>query len=146
MARSKCITTMLAAFCGLAVQFQASGAAAQSTILYPGDSLRFGTINMMVSGNFHSLIMQRDGNLVLYSPTNGAIWSTNTFWGPDTHVDMQLDGNLVVYNNYGPVWASQTSGHPFSCLALQDDGNLVIYIDCGQYPGNAVWSSGTYGQ
>ncbi|MCG7962007.1 MAG: DUF4157 domain-containing protein [Candidatus Thiodiazotropha taylori] len=79
------------------------------------------------------LVMQHDGNLVLYDPsTNGAHWSTKTNKTP-SRLAIQEDGNLVIY--YGPAgsfdrysWNSKTSGSfgPYF-LMVQDDGNLVIY-------------------
>lgn len=76
----------------------------------------------------YRLIMQTDGNLVLYGP-NGATWATSsTIGGGDRLMVMQCDGNLVVYNGASqPLWYSGTNGHYGAWLALQDDGNLVIY-------------------
>ena len=58
-------------------------------------------------------------------------------------LDMQGDGNLVIYNPSGaPTWASNTVGTGNNDrLIMQGDGNLVLY----NASGGAVWSSGTYG-
>src|SRR5262245_39763044 len=50
------------------------------------------------SGNGrHTLYFQSDGNLVL--ARDGAIvWATGT-WAPNGRVDMQGDGNLVIYDD-----------------------------------------------
>lgn len=54
-------------------------------------------------------------------------------------LDMQSDGNLVLYNvEKKAVWASGTSGSG-NWLALQTDGNLVIYSSTNQ----ALWASNT---
>jgi len=89
------------------------------------------------------LVMQHDGNLVLYRFINGQVleplWATGTNWGNNHRAVFQGDGNLVVYNQYGaPLWASHTHGSG-SSLNLQGDGNLVIY----DVHGNALWASGT---
>jgi hypothetical protein len=60
-----------------------------------------------VAGKGH-LVMQTDGNLVVYDAANVAKWATGTQGKAVTHVIMQTDGNLVIYNNTAPVWASDT--------------------------------------
>lgn len=57
-------------------------------------------------------------------------------------LDMQSDGNLVLYRSDGnaPLWASQTAGGGGTHAVMQDDGNLVIYGGSG-----AVWASDTAG-
>ncbi|MCW8878883.1 MAG: hypothetical protein OQK51_17670 [Kangiellaceae bacterium] len=89
------------------------------------------------------LIMQHDGNLVLYRFNNGQIgeplWATGTNWGSQHRAIFQGDGNLVVYNQHGnPLWASHTHGSG-NRLIQQSDGNLVIYNSYGQ----PVWASHT---
>ncbi|MFL6071922.1 MAG: hypothetical protein ACJ73S_00715 [Mycobacteriales bacterium] len=85
------------------------------------------------------LIMQSDGNFVLYDENGRARWATNTV-GRGAFAAWQTDGNLVVYNGGGgAIWASNTCCHSGYNLLLQDDGNLVIY-DGG---GHAVWATHT---
>jgi hypothetical protein len=62
------------------------------------------------------LVLQTDGNLVIYQ--NSADFLANT----------------------GAVWASNTSSDSGDVMFFQPDGNLVIYNSYGQ----AVWSSGTW--
>jgi hypothetical protein len=89
-----------------------------------------------------TLIMQSDGNLVLYQVDSGsrtALWATGTDV-PGTRAAMQGDGNLALYGPGGEChWAAGTDGNPGAILALQDDGNLVIYAAAG----SALWASGT---
>src|SRR5258708_7943678 len=87
------------------------------------------------------LVMQSDGNLVLYRTQFGrALWASNTWGQPVNHVIMQSDGNLVAYSSGGQsYWSTGTSGHPGAFLLLQDDGNLVIY-DSKNSP---LWASNT---
>jgi hypothetical protein len=70
------------------------------------------------------------------------LWVTNnTAERGAFELDMQLDGNLVVYTGAGPILLSVYPGfrpiNPF--LRMQDDGNLVIYDQNGQ----AFWSTQT---
>lgn len=87
------------------------------------------------------LVMQGDGNLVLYRTDDGrALWASNTDGAPITYAIMQGDGNFVAYADDGhPYWATGTDGHPGAFVVLQDDGNLVVYDGDGQ----PLWASDT---
>ncbi|WP_181009878.1 MIR domain-containing protein [Ornithinimicrobium sufpigmenti] len=91
-----------------------------------------------------SLVMQGDGNLVLYEsvpPGRVAVWASATDGRSGARVVMQGDGNLVVIDaGNTPRWDSGTWGNPGSALVLQDDGNLVVYAPDGR----ALWSPNTY--
>ncbi|MBD0746770.1 hypothetical protein [Streptomyces sp. CBMA152] len=94
--------------------------------------------NQSVSSDTARLVMQSDGNLVIYDEFNRARWASNTV-GQGWTARFQTDGNFVVYTRSNrPVWASNTDGRPGSRLAVQDDGNVVIYDGS-----RAVWASGT---
>src|SRR6516165_11160274 len=99
-----------------------------ANILAPNQSLGINQ-TLVSSNNAFELIMQSDGNLVLYRLANGhPLWATGTNGQDVMRAIMQSDGNLVLYTFGGsPVWASNTSGQPGSFLVMQDDGNLVIY-------------------
>lgn len=56
-------------------------------------------------------------------------------------MDMQGDGNLVLYKADSPVWESHTSGSGAVKAAMQTDGNFVLYAS----DGSAVWFTGTAG-
>ncbi len=46
----------------------------------------------------HHLAMQGDGNLVIYDADNKPVWATNTNGrGPNCYLDVQDDGNVVLY-------------------------------------------------
>lgn len=109
---------------------------APQSVLPNNGILRTGRYLVSPYGNYY-LVMQADGNLVLYSSGqfihHFATWSSGTNGkgsGPYRLV-MQDDANLVIYDSTGtPTWASNTySANPSSSyrLALQDDGNLVMY-------------------
>lgn len=108
-------------------------------VLHRGQTLFVNQYLLSKDGRF-KLIMQGDGNLVLYKNGSQAIWASNTWNKPVTRCDMQTDGNLVLYNNsWTPYWASNTWQYPGGYLILQNDGNLVIYQN-----GVARWSSNTW--
>jgi len=77
----------------------------------------------------YELIMQEDGNLVLYHrTTNNATWSTKTTGQSVAAAVMQKDGNFVLYGYNGEVrWSSDTANHPGSFLTLNNEGFLIIY-------------------
>lgn len=86
------------------------------------------------------LVMQGDGNLVLYrTDNNQALWASNTWNTATNHAVMQGDGNFVGYDSSGRAhWATGTNGHAGAYVVLQDDGNLVVYNS-----GVALWASHT---
>jgi hypothetical protein len=58
------------------------------------------------------VIMQRDGNLVVYDEAATPLWASNTAGHPDAYFAIQDDGNLLVYDVSGvALWASDTGGH-----------------------------------
>ncbi|MFE2164053.1 hypothetical protein ACFXB3_03120 [Streptomyces sp. NPDC059447] len=82
-------------------------------------------------GNF-TLIMQSDGNLVLYrSNGSGArkvCWASNTQYAGGTHVVYQQDGNFVMYPDWSTraVWSSGTYGGAGSSVDINKFG--VLYV------------------
>lgn len=91
----------------------------------------------------YTLVMQNDGNLVLYSAKeHRPLWSSKTYNNLGAYAIVQNDGNLVVYTSlHQAVWSSKTNGAGASTLKMQDDGNLVMY----KANGAATWSSKTNG-
>jgi hypothetical protein len=106
-------------------------ASAQPGLLAPNQAL--------VSPNGRStLLMQPDGNLVLYHDGQ-PLWATNTVGAKVTSCDMQADGNLVLYHDGQPLWNTNTFGHPGAWLQVRDDGAAVVYG-----PGNQrLYTTGT---
>jgi YD repeat-containing protein len=99
--------------------------------LIPGAEIRS-------SSGRYVLVMQDDGNLVIYGQS-GALWSSATYGNPVAHLVLQGDGNLVIYGPVAQVyWHANTPGASNPTLVMQNDGNLVLYASNG-----AVWSSGT---
>lgn len=107
--------------------------------LNPGDSLAVGESITAADGQF-TLIMQNDGNLVLYRTGGPARWATGTYGRTVARAIMQYDGNFVLYGPGGePIWTTATYGHPGAWLIVQKDGNVVIY-DPNHKP---LWATGT---
>jgi len=93
------------------------------------------------------LIMQKDGNLVLYGYQRGyekALWASATNGSGANVAVFQCDGNLVVYNGTKAVWAaSRTPGFQFggNQLSVQMDGNLVIYDTTNPRNRRVMWTA-----
>ena len=99
--------------------------------------------NLTSTDGRFGLSIQDDGNLVIYQNSNGAaLWSSATNGHQMGYLQMQTDGDLVLYGpDDSPFWASQTDGNPGAYLAMQTDGNLVIYSSANA----PLWSTGTGG-
>jgi hypothetical protein len=116
-------------------------AAAGGSVLSAGQQLQAGQELVSVGGQY-TLIMQDDGNLVVYG--NGCvIWASNTsnVSGEGANdLSMQTDGNLVIYTGTGvALWSSRTAGTGSgNSLNMQVDGNLVVYNSAAQ----PLWASG----
>ncbi|MFJ9821039.1 hypothetical protein ACIRU3_38450 [Streptomyces sp. NPDC101151] len=122
-------------------------APASSHTIAAGTTLRAG---WWTQGPYTRLVMQGDGNLVMYRLRDGAaIWSTHTSGHPGAYAVMQTDGNFVVYNStsespHVALWSAHTEGNPGSYAVMQNDGNLVGYQSTGgPGKGGALWSTGT---
>ncbi len=107
-------------------------------VLLPGGSIGPDQALTSCDGRF-SLVVQTDGNLVLYQADVGALWQSQTVGDAPGGLWMQEDGNLVLYDVGGTaLWHTSTHGSPGAYLAVQDDGNVVVYR--GDIP---LWNSGT---
>jgi hypothetical protein len=74
------------------------------------------------------MIMQTDGNLVLYRISDGfALWSSGTAGTGTQRACMRSDGNFVTYSGTSRTFHTATHSHSGAIIALQDDANLVIY-------------------
>lgn len=128
------------------------------------------------------LDMESSGNLDLFESNGTLVWSDyagwdssyvhdtnsallygqtlsegNVLWDPSSsyYLDMQTDGNLVLYNSSGTAewdtntrnWTTCASGDTcYNYLAMQTDGNLVEYSYNEQTESaSALWNTGTGG-
>ncbi|MGF1429855.1 trypsin-like serine protease [Kitasatospora sp. LaBMicrA B282] len=143
-------------------------------VVYAADgNATTGTGALWASGTYFNngayLQLQDDGNLVVYKkdggtavggalwgagtpkvaptlPSNTPVWSTQWTEARSTVLEMQQDGNLVLYrkSDGAALWSSRTSGNPGAWLAVQSDGNLVVYRAGGGGGTGALWASGTF--
>jgi hypothetical protein len=95
------------------------------------------------SNRAFQLVMQRDGNLVIYhldaqGERSIPTWASNTTGNTGAQARLQDDGNLVVYRADGttPVWATNTANRGGASLQLGDDGVLVLTL-----AGQVVWTA-----
>ena len=108
------------------------------------DSLKLGEkINVeqsLVSQNgLYRLLVQSDGNVVLYDTNGTPHWATNTHGTAGSSLVLKADGRLSVQTNQGQeIWGVSVSGK--NTLILQNDRNLVIYNENGI----PVWASNTH--
>lgn len=101
-----------------APNFSAQASSAASTgsgfRLYPGESLTSANL-------WYRLLMQRDGNLVVYNKSNYPVWNTQT-GGQPSYAWFQPDGNLVLYrySDGAAIWSSNTGIAPTSTGAASN--------------------------
>ena len=70
--------------------------------------------------------------MILFNSDNAIIWATNVFPGAGAgpyRLEMQRDGNLVIYNRSNQsIWATnRTSPNGPFRFAVQNDSNIVVY-------------------
>ena len=128
---STTIRTLMAIGLGLVVLVPSAATAISAksigSKLLPGSLLTSGSWLESPNGMYR-LVMQRDGNLVLYGK-GVVVWASDTAYHPGAAAVMQRDGNLVVYQGHNSIWSSGTDrpGDSGSALVLENDGNVVIY-------------------
>ncbi|MGV9503301.1 mannose-binding protein [Streptomyces sp. NPDC003642] len=93
-------------------------------------------VNQAWTTNRIRMVMQTDGNLVVYNEKGKPIWASMTF-GQNHRAIFQGDGNLVIHNAADrPIWASKSHGHDGAQLVLRADAKVVIV-----HNGQIVWST-----
>jgi hypothetical protein len=101
-----------------------AGAIALGTRMTPGQSV-------LSANGSHQLVMQSDGNLVVYSSDGRALWTSRSA-GRGAAFVAGADGNLAVVDRTGhPVWTSATGRKGAGRLLVQNDGNVVLYRNSG---------------
>lgn len=110
--------------------------------LASGEVLARGQRILSGNGRFE-LLMQRDGNLVLYVVHGRALWQSRTFRHPGAVAAITSAGNLEVESPGGaPLWQTHIKRTGPTYAVMQDDANLVLYR-AGRKP---VWASHTAGR
>jgi len=109
-----------------------------SDTLVPGQTLTSNQYTLSHDGRY-VLLMQTDGNLVLYT-YSGPKWASNTNGNPGAYLGIQGD-NIVIYksDHHTPLWS--TGQASMGKLVIQTDGNLVAY----RSGGGVAWASNTNG-
>ncbi|MFC1836694.1 hypothetical protein ACFL2Q_18545 [Thermodesulfobacteriota bacterium] len=86
------------------------------------------------------LVMQDDGNLVIYAPGGKPIWASETDGNPGAYVRLQDDGNLVIYvarkNGEHPKWDRHVKSceesdrlvQELQCRAIKCAGSRAVYL------------------
>ncbi|WP_405594804.1 mannose-binding protein [Streptomyces sp. NBC_01092] len=93
-------------------------------------------VNQAWTTNRIRMVMQTDGNLVVYNEQGKPIWASMTF-GSNHRAIFQQDGNLVIHNAEDrPIWASQTWGREGAQLVLRADAKVAIV-----HNGGVAWST-----
>lgn len=88
----------------------------------------------------HRLVMQTDGNLVIYNSKNIATWTSGTSGTTAHYLGWLTSFSLVdTAGNRIKVLANLSGPRD---LIMQNDGNLVVYNEAGK----AIWNSGTAGK
>ena len=127
------------------------GVGSTARSLYPYTNTLLGAyntrldINSYITSNnvMYVLILQNDGNLVLYGNGNGtAMWNSGTYGSGANRLVMQNDGNLVLYKANGAwVWQTHTYGKGPANAVLDEDGNFKVVRN----DGSVTWSTNTGG-
>lgn len=74
------------------------------------------------------LVMQADGNLVLYGNNWGVCWASHTNGSGAYQVIYQFDGNFVLYNRGYAVWASHTMNTAGSNVNINWQGEVWVGV------------------
>jgi surface antigen len=110
--------------------------------LYAGEKMVSGR-QVYASNGAYRLVMQSDGNLVLYKGST-ATWSTKTS-GSGNYAVVQSDGNFVVYSSGGTArWSSKTSGWSGPVLGVSGNGRVDLrenFTWNGSTKSKIVWMS-----
>jgi len=136
------ITLMIATLGLVSLVPNPSAASAGTSTLYAGEVLQPG---QQLVANGHVLVMQGDGNLVMYAG-NVPLWASNTRGFGGAWAVMQGDGNFVVYwldySGQHALFSTGTNGRGGQRIVMQGDGNVVVYTAADA----PLWEANTYKQ
>lgn len=92
-------------------------------------------------GGQYRLVMQRDGNLVVYTG-HEVVWQSATNGHKGAHAVMKRDGEFAVVTPGGrEVFSTGTTGRTGAYLALQRDGNVVVRTRHSVWWSSRSWNS-----
>jgi hypothetical protein len=103
------------------------GSEGRTDLMLPGDVLRPGEGVRSNDGRFE-FVYQGDGNLVLYQQGIAIWASGTNGWNPGLVIMQHDGNFVMYDANSTPIWSSSGSlGYEGAWLIVQDDGNVVIY-------------------
>jgi pimeloyl-ACP methyl ester carboxylesterase len=109
----------------------APGGEGRTDLMLPGDMLRPGEWVESNDGRFE-FVYQGDGNLVLYQQGTAIWASGTNGRAPGFVIMQHDGNFVMYDSNSVPIWSSTGSyGYPGAWLTVQDDGNVVIYSEEG---------------
>lgn len=95
-------------------------------------------------GNDRWMIMQADGNLVVYNGANQPLWGTWTQGNPGARLFVQNDGNLVIYNTSNAVLWHANTYYVAPSLSVSDasatEGGVLSFTVTRSKPTTATYS------
>jgi hypothetical protein len=101
--------------------------------------LRLSPLRVLTSNNGTYTLDVNTGDLRIMK--NGVqAWKRSSRSSTTAYLDLQGDGNLVLYDGGSAVWNTGTTGAG-NALVMQDDGNIVLYSSSM----SAIWQSNTGG-
>ncbi|GLX23380.1 MULTISPECIES: hypothetical protein [Streptomyces] len=121
--------TSLLGFAGTSSADATGATGATSDHLNRGSTLWAGSqIESSTRYGYARLVMQTDGNLVLYGSNWGVCWASHTYGSGGNRAVYQPDGNFVVYSNKGDVWASHTMGSAGTNVNINWNGEVWVGV------------------
>jgi hypothetical protein len=116
-----------------------AGLSYRAQSIYNGMTMTQGQF-LRSSDRRYFMLVQGDGNIVLYAPGFRVIWNSGTAGNAGAWLGIQSDGNMVIYSASNvALWSTGAIG--VNSLIMQSDGNLVAYNASGA----AVWATYTVG-
>ncbi len=83
---------------------------------------------LISSNNKYKMVMQSDGNLVVYNiKSNHSKWESGTSGHAGAYATLRNDGNLVIYNqNAKLIWQTNTIGFQNDIMTLSNAGYIIL--------------------
>jgi hypothetical protein len=88
----------------------------------------------------YELVMQTDGNLVVYNDTGAAVWASGTAGHPGANALMRGDGNFVIFADQAQtqsLWSTGTTAAGGTQSTFNTDGTFTVRNSGG----GVVWST-----
>ena len=119
-------------YVGQLVLRESSAATPTPFVVWRSGASTVGTLSSTITANGNKLLMQSDGNLVIYTSANAPKWASNTNRNPGAYLVLRDDGHLAVVSKNGADLAVLHRGSPNSYDRPEIYGNIEstgIYSD-----------------